>query len=209
MLGIRQIVTNPLMPPSIVPLADLKAHLGIAPADISQDARVVGWGAAAIHAMELYCDRILVERTVVELLAPENGTTFAVLSGTNVSNVAQVLDRTQDPGALIPAIEYTSSNGGILARKGTAWPASIEVTYTAGFSLAMMPPLLLLAAKEWTKNQHSAANLNPLIAAESSPEVGSVTYVTGAASAASTGGTASDMPPAIARLLIPFKRRYA
>jgi hypothetical protein len=202
MTDFRDVVLTPEQPPALVPLADIKAFLGIAPADVSRDTQLTGFGLAAAAALENYCNTVLAPRAVVETVIPENDWQTVPLSYGRARALASVTVA----GIVQTLGDYRlAGQSGILARRDgvAAAPAGLEVviSYQAGF--AALPTDLAQAVLAYVRDIDNAKDKDAGILRENVPDVGDIMYAKGD-TYMSAGPTGAKLPTDVAALVAPY-----
>lgn len=198
MYGARNSEVSPLAPPVLVSLADVKTYLGISGS--ADDAALTAMILAVSWQIEKFCNRFFSPRTVTERIEAEDDFTHIILAHAPVTAVTSI--------AFAGTAETVGDwlrleTNGTLVRNdgGNNSPTVVTVVYTAGY--ASVPPAVTQAVKDAMSSAWTAKSLDPTLTSESVPDVGSVTYASGA-----DGRHKSGLPWSVVGALSPFRARF-
>jgi len=201
MYGTRDVSISPEVPAApFATLAAAKEFLGVA--DASADARLTSLLATASVALENYCGRPIAQRTVTEILDPEEVVSVLVLSRFPVISLTSVAF---DDVAQTPA-DFRLSRGSGTLRRVDGQPFTAEkltIVYEAGY--AAIPPPVAEACSRYAASLYNSKAQRLAVAAEAVPDLASVTY-------GSTGGVSRNgvvLPFDVAGLLAAYVTEFA
>lgn len=187
-------------------LATVKAELGIAASDTSQDEILATLIRQASSAVSAYCDTVFAEETVTETFWADSPWEYATCFPLSRSPVTAVSSVVVD-GSVLGASEYRiGSNGALYKISGTTtcrWgiTGSAVITYTAGYPLLDgLPQGIERAVLMLIKEYRSGIGRDPRVRSEDIPGVRSVTYWIGST------GEKGELPPDVIALLQPYRR---
>ncbi len=191
-------------------LETVKAELGIAVLDTSQDDRLTTLIKQASGIISAYCDDIFAQETITETYwsdFPSEWASSFMLTREPVSSIVSVV---VDDVALDPS-EYRLGDDGHLHRidplvggwNHWVWMTTAVIKYTAGYPLLDdLPYGIERAAILLCKDYFYSTSRDPRVRSEEIPGVRNVSYWIGG----NTGATANTLPPDVIALLDPFKR---
>lgn len=209
---------------ALATLAQAKDFLKIPIADTSEDTFIQDAINVCSEAIEQYCDRIFVQRLVIETifnhpdgsLVLVHNPVVSIISLTDSYGVA--MDQTKfvmsTKGGILRPIPQMTYASGILPSlsaliTGFFQQNMITATYYAGYAPADMPYALRRACLEYIKTMRFQRERDPNVAIEAVADVGSTTYVWGIRGNAQTDLVAGtgNVPSTVSDLLSQYKRR--
>jgi uncharacterized phiE125 gp8 family phage protein len=158
---------------SVLPLAEVKAHLSIEASETEFDTLLTVYAAAAVDQVERYCGLALGPKTGLVWKA-EALPRRLVLPGPNVVLASvDYLDGDGEVGTVDVATLRVATGGHIVPKPGETWPsdihAGIEIEFDAGYPAGECPPALKQAALLFVA--HLFANREAVITGTISGEI--------------------------------------
>lgn len=197
----RYVEITPEDPTAIVNLADLKSFLGISSTD--HDVLLTSLGLVASKMVEQYCNRLFVQRAVVETLITEESYRRLILEKTPIDAIGAI---TRDGTTVDHAALHINKSAGIIRKTdGSVFGlGTYVVTYSGG--RATPPEPIVQAVKELVRDIFNSKDRPVGVTEESVPDVGSIKYADDVYTRSSNG---VNVPGSAAALLSPYVLRYS
>lgn len=171
MFGPRDVSLDPVQPIAFVSATDAKAYVGVTGS--ADDALIDSLCKAASASLEGYCNTIFGQRTVTEIMWPEDAITSLVLAHSPAISLTSISfdDTAQTVGNYL----LMKSAGVVRNSNGDQIPAQkVTVVYVAGYGT--LPDDVLEATRQLVKFLYGAKSRDAAIASESIDGVGSAAY---------------------------------